>query len=102
MNDHVSISGMVMDMWRTQGRADRCRTVDSMVAELGPCAPIPQFEDVAEDARHWAAMADDKTRAIVLDAIFQALSPERQQAAAKYMTEFLAKLEAGKAEPRSG
>jgi hypothetical protein len=97
MNDHVSIGAMVMDMWRTLGRADRCRSVDAMVAELGPCAPIPQFEDVAEDARHWAAMADDKTRAIVLDAIFQALSPERREAAAKYMVK-----EVGKTEPRSG
>ena len=97
MNDQVSIGGMVMDMWRTMGRADRCRAVDAMVSELGPCAPIPQYEDVAEDARNWAARADDKTRAIVLDAIFQSFSTERRQAAAKFMVK-----EAGKETPQSG
>lgn len=91
MNDHVSIGGMILDMWRTMGRADRCRVVDAMVAELGPVAPVAEYEDIAADARVWAADVDDKTRAIFLDAIFQSLSPERRQAAAKFMVKEVSK-----------
>lgn len=98
MNQHFNPAAFVTEQFNAMSMADRCRVLDELHQIVGPCAPVPAFEDIADEAKFWARQCDQRTLTIFFDAIFQAFEPERQEAARKY----LAKREAGKAEPRGG
>lgn len=63
---------------RHLGRADRCRLVDQMMAELGPMAPIPETEDVTADAQDWASSVPDAVRRAYLIELFCQMPEDRQ------------------------
>lgn len=78
----------ILEQFESMGAADRCRVLDTLHHLVGPCAPIPAFEDIAAEARDWAALCDDKTLTIYFDAIVQRWlqsSPARVAAAATYL-----------------
>lgn len=88
MNQHFDPSTFILDQFQALGPADRCRVLDMLHQVVGPCAPIPAFEDIGAEARDWAALCDDKTLTIYFDAIAQRWlqsSPGRVSAAASYL-----------------
>ena len=83
MNDRVQVGDPFessVAFWRQLGPADRCRVVDHMLAELGPVAPIPQFEDIRSDAVWWMQSVPENVRTTYLAELFCELPPERQAA----------------------
>ena len=88
MNGEFCPGEFILAQFESMGAADRCRLLDAMHDIVGPCAPIPAFEDIAGEAQSWAALCDDKTLTIFMDAIVQRwlqTSPARVKAASQYL-----------------
>ena len=75
----------ILEQFEALGHADRCRVLDMLHQVVGPCAPVPAFEDIGAEARDWAALCDDKTLTIYFDAIWQRFDESRKEAARGYL-----------------
>ena len=85
MNQHFDPSVFILDQFQALGPSDRCRILDMLHQVVGPCAPIPAFEDMTAEARDWAALCDQKALTIYFDAIWQAFDESRKEAARGYL-----------------
>ena len=92
----------LMALAETLGRADKCRLVDLLVADLGDMAPVPQFEDDRSDAEWWRESQPHARRAIMWTVITEALTLVQAKKAREYLDGFIAEKEGSKAEPRGG
>jgi len=88
MNGDFDSGQFILAQFEGMTAADKCRLLDALHDIVGPCAPIPAFEDVGLEAQSWAALCDDKTLTIFFDAIVQRwmrTSPARVKAASQYL-----------------
>lgn len=64
--------------------ADEIRLIDHLLARRGPSAPIPELDNIKEDAQAWVGNQDSQTTIIYLVEIWRSLSAKRQRAAVKF------------------
>lgn len=77
----TDFAAMAREYWLCLGKADRLRWLDARIRECGGAeAPIPEFVDTREDARHWAFSCLPEVQKIYLAAIWVAMSDKDQDA----------------------
>lgn len=71
---------MAREHWLCLGPADRLRWMDARLRELGPTPPVPEFADIAEDARLWCDGCLSEVLKIYMAAIWASFSDKDRAA----------------------